>query len=97
MKFKYPNEERRKPPVPKRDEQPILGLKTNKNFITQNAIENIMAVPKKPEKNYADTRKGDKHPLEPSGLEPKFVHKKVTSERALCPFVLSELSGTSVV
>ncbi|KAK2147147.1 hypothetical protein LSH36_568g03031 [Paralvinella palmiformis] len=76
MKFKYPNEERRKPPVPKRDEQPILGLKTNKNFITQNAIENIMAVPKKPEKNYADTRKGDKHPLEPSGLEPKFVHKK---------------------
>jgi len=74
-KFKYPDDNR-KPAVPRRDEQPIMGLKTNKNFITQNAVENIMSVPRKPERNYADTRKGDIHPLETSGLEPKYTHKK---------------------
>lgn len=66
----------RRPAVPKKDDKPIMGLKTNKDFITQNAVENIMAVPKKIEKNFADTRKGDKQPLEPSGLEPKYVNKK---------------------
>ena len=75
--FKYEDEDRKKPAVPKRDDQPIFGLKTNKNFITSNAVENIMSVPKKPEKNYVDTKKGDKNPLEPSGLEPKYIHKKV--------------------
>lgn len=60
-----------------RDDMPIMGLKTTKNFITQNAVENIMSVPTKPAKNYVDSRGGDKQPLTPSGLEPKFVHKKV--------------------
>lgn len=75
-KFQYSDADRKRPPVPKPDEKPIMGLKTTKNFITQNAVENIMSVTKKPEKNYADTRKGDKHPLEPSGLEPHYLHKK---------------------
>lgn len=74
--FHYGDEEHRKPPVPKHDEKPIMGLKTEKNFITQNAVQNIMSVPKKPEKNYVDTRKGDKHLLDPSGLEPKYIKKK---------------------
>jgi len=74
--FHYPDEERKRPTVPKRDDQPIMGLKTTKNFITSNAVENIMSVPKKPEKKYVDTRKGDKNHLEPSGLEPKYIHKK---------------------
>jgi hypothetical protein len=74
--FKYDDEERRRPAVPKPIEQPIMGLKTTKNFITQNAVENIMSVPKKPQKNFVDTKSGDKQPLEPSGLEPKFLKKK---------------------
>lgn len=74
--FKYTDDEAKKPSVPKRDERPIMGLKTTKNFITQNAVENIMSVPKHPSKNYVDTKKGDKHPLDPSGLEPTFIHKK---------------------
>lgn len=69
--------EKRKPAVPKQDEKPIMGLRTTKNFITQNAVENIMSVPRKPEKNYVDTKKGDKHLLDTSGLEPKYSHKKV--------------------
>lgn len=73
--FKYDNSTR-KPAVPGRDDKPIMGLKTNKNFITQNAVENIMSVPKKPEKNFVDSRKGDRHLLDPSGMEPKYLHKK---------------------
>ena len=53
-----------------------MGIKSNKNFITTNAVENIMSVPKKPEKKFADTRIGATHPLTPSGLTPKFTQKK---------------------
>lgn len=70
-------EEPRKPPVPDPvKDRPLLGLKTNKNFISQNAVDTIMAVPKNPEKNLVDTRKGDKFPLDPSGLAPVYVKKK---------------------
>lgn len=78
QKFEYADADRKKPAVPtSKDEPPLLGLKTTKNFITKNAVETIMSVPGKPEKKYADTRIGDTHNLIPSGLEPKFVHKKV--------------------
>jgi hypothetical protein len=63
--------------VPDRKDQPLMGLKSTKNFITTNAVNNITSVPKKPEKKFVDTRRGDQHNLIPSGLEPIFVHKKV--------------------
>eukprot|EP00745_Piridium_sociabile_P012489 TRINITY_DN191644_c0_g1_i1.p1 TRINITY_DN191644_c0_g1~~TRINITY_DN191644_c0_g1_i1.p1 ORF type:complete len:252 (-),score=81.66 TRINITY_DN191644_c0_g1_i1:15-770(-) len=75
-KFNYPDEERRRAAVPERTDKPLMGLKTTKNFITTNAVENITSVPKKPAKLFADTRNGDTHSLIPSGLEPVFVHKK---------------------
>ena len=56
-----------------------MGLKTTKDFIKKNAVENIMSVAKKPAKAFADTRNGDTFPLNPSGLEPKYVHKKVSN------------------
>lgn len=31
--------ETRKPPVPKRDEKPVMGLVTNKNFVKENLVE----------------------------------------------------------
>ncbi|KAH3840276.1 enkurin-like [Dreissena polymorpha] len=74
--FHYPDEERRRPKVPEKEDPPLMGLKTTKNFLTTNAVQNITSVPKKPEKIYVDTRKGDKNYLEPSGLEPVFIHKK---------------------
>lgn len=37
---------RLKEPVPKRTEKPIMNLVTDKNFITANAIETILAKPK---------------------------------------------------
>lgn len=74
--FKYPDEERRRPKVPPKDDKPLMGLKTTKNFITTNAVQNITSVPKRPEKVYVDTKKGDRNNLEPSGLEPIYIHKK---------------------
>merc|ERR1712122_409534 len=61
-----------KPPVPKHNEQPLLGMKTNKNFVAQNAVDTIMTVPRKPEKNIVDSRKGTKYPLDSSGLTPVY-------------------------
>lgn len=76
--FKYPDEEHHRPAVPAPSDRPLMGLKTTKNFITTNAVENITSVPKKAEKIYVDTKKGDKHKLETSGLEPIYVKKKVS-------------------
>ena len=64
--------------MPKHNEAPLMGISTNKNFITTNAVEMIMSVPGKPERNFVDTKKGDKQSLEPSGLHPKYVNKKVS-------------------
>nr|XP_015207455.1 PREDICTED: enkurin isoform X1 [Lepisosteus oculatus] len=74
--FTHKDDERKKPRVPAKTDHPVMGIQTKKNFITANAIENIMAVPKKPQPTYVDTRRGDKQPLETSGLVPKFVKKK---------------------
>mmetsp|Transcript_82784 Transcript_82784/g.200643 ORF Transcript_82784/g.200643 Transcript_82784/m.200643 type:complete len:265 (+) Transcript_82784:180-974(+) len=35
----------RKAPVPSRDDRPLYGLKTSKNFVVSNAVENILAAP----------------------------------------------------
>ena len=54
MRKHYPNalapkevKEPLKPPVPRRDEKPIMNLVSSKNFVTANAVENILAAPKK--------------------------------------------------
>uniref|UniRef100_H2YHV6 Enkurin domain-containing protein n=1 Tax=Ciona savignyi TaxID=51511 RepID=H2YHV6_CIOSA len=65
----------KKPPVPKHDDKPLLGIRTNKNFINTNAVENIMSVTKKPLPKFVDTRCGDNNLLEPSGLVPKYTKK----------------------
>ncbi|XP_040208467.1 enkurin [Rana temporaria] len=69
-------EDKKRPPVPTRTEQPILGVQTNKSFIQTNVAEAVMAVPKKPQPIYVDTKKGDKHLLEASGLVPKYIKRK---------------------
>jgi len=74
--YMYPDENARRPPVPKHTEKPVMGLKSNKNFITNNAVENIMSVPKKPAAKFADTKDGKINDLEPSGLVPKYLKKK---------------------
>jgi len=45
--FQYVEEER-KPPIPSRKDKPVMGLQSRKNFVSANAIDNILAVPKQP-------------------------------------------------
>ena len=69
------NQIKKKPSVPKHDEKPLMGIRSNKNFINTNAVESIMSVPKKPVPKFVDTRHGDNNLLENSGLLPKYVSK----------------------
>lgn len=48
----------KKPAIPAKDEKPIHGLSSNKNFIVSNAVENILAAPKalKEEKKYVEKK-----------------------------------------
>ncbi|KAL0476842.1 enkurin [Acrasis kona] len=46
QRFTYSDEEIRKPKVPLRNDKPIMGLTTDKNFIVSNAVENILSQPK---------------------------------------------------
>jgi hypothetical protein len=53
-----------------------MGSKSNKNYVTTNAVNNIMAVPRKPAAKYVDTVSGDTFDLVASGLVPKYTNKK---------------------
>jgi len=59
-----------KPAVPKRDEKPIHGLVSDKNFIVANAVENILAAPKLPARQDQDFLKKKTY-----GKVPKYVTK----------------------
>lgn len=62
--------EKKRPPVPKKDEKPIMGLTSDKNFIVANAVENILAAPKVKENSKKDyTKKKD------YGKTPKYLQK----------------------
>jgi len=53
--FQY--EDKRLPEVPDRSDKPVLGIRTNKNFITANAVQAILQVPRivdKGEENYLE-------------------------------------------
>ena len=62
--FKYPDAESRRPAVPNHKDNPQMGTKTTRNFITTNAVNNIMSVPRKPPSKYVDSPKGTKHLVE---------------------------------
>jgi hypothetical protein len=44
-KFNRPKDVSKKPSVPRASDKPVMGLHTEKNFITANAVEAILAVP----------------------------------------------------
>ena len=45
-KKEFKHKEYLKDPIPKKDDKPIMGLKSNKNYILTNAVENILSNPK---------------------------------------------------
>ena len=54
--------------VPLKDEKPIMGLVSDKNFIVSNAVENILAAPKLPTNNEKDFLKKKNY-----GKVPKYL------------------------
>ena len=68
--FKRGPEGEKKPAVPKREEKPVMGLSTDKNFVVANAVENILAVPKK--QAAQETRAVDKNTY---GRVPTYIQK----------------------
>ena len=62
---KFERETAKKVPVPRKDEKPIMGLVSDKNFIVSNAVENILAAPNLPvnkDKDYLKKRNYGKVP-----------------------------------
>ena len=60
----------KKPDVPKRDEKPIHGLVSDKNFIVANAVEAILSAPRLPEQKDRDYLKKKTY-----GRVPKYITK----------------------
>merc|ERR1712216_880285 len=69
-KFTFDDVMERKPGVPSKDDKPVMGLVTSKNFITCNAVENILAVPKK-----TDVRKVSYMNKKGYGKVPQYLEK----------------------
>ena len=65
---KYERPGNKKVSVPKKDEKPIMGLVSDKNFIVSNAVENILAAPKLPTNNDKDFLKKKNY-----GKVPKYL------------------------
>jgi hypothetical protein len=71
----------KKVPVPKKDEKPIMGLVSDKNFIVSNAVENILAAPKLPANTNKDFLKKKNY-----GKVPKYmqtIKKEIDDEYQL--------------
>lgn len=71
----------RKPPVPKKKDlcgcnSPCKKSFECKNFKKENIKCVVSATPKRPKPKFCDTRKGDFHDLERSGLAPVYVYSK---------------------
>ncbi len=70
VETKFARDAAKKPAVPKKDEKPIMGLVSDKNYIVANAVENILAAPKLPVNKDKDYLKKKNY-----GNCPKYLQK----------------------
>ena len=78
---KYERPGPKKVQVPKKDEKPIMGLVSDKNFIVSNAVENILAAPKLPTNNEKDFLKKKNYGKVPKYLQT--IKKEIEDEYQL--------------
>lgn len=78
---KYVRPGPKKVPVPLKDEKPIMGLVSDKNFIVSNAVENILAAPKLPSNNERDFLKKKNYGKVPRYLQT--IKKEIEDEYQL--------------
>ena len=67
--------------MPKKDEKPIMGLVSDKNFIDSNAVENILAAPKLPGSSDKDYLKKTNYGKVPKYLQT--IKKEIEDEYQL--------------
>ncbi len=67
--------------IPKKEDKPIHGLVSDKNFIVANAVENILAAPKVPENKDADMLKKKTYGKVPKYL--KTIKREIEDEYQL--------------
>ncbi|CAN0014986.1 unnamed protein product, partial [Choristocarpus tenellus] len=90
--FTYPKE--RKETVPRREERPVSGIATNKNFITSNAVEAILAVPNRKENLEVDYLRKEDY-----GMVPKYltqVKDEIARENNMINTFVREQMGLKV-
>lgn len=63
--------------LPKQSEMSVVAVRSEVDYIAENALKNIKSVASEAQRNVVDSRKGSKQVLKRSGLEPVFVFKKV--------------------
>ena len=78
---KFERGQTKKVPVPKKDEKPIMGLVSDKNFIVSNAVENILAAPKLPSSSDKDYLKKKNYGKVPKYLQT--IKKEIEDEYQL--------------
>ena len=78
---KFVRDAQTKVPVPKRDEKPIMGLVSDKNFIVSNAVENILAAPNLPVNKDKDFLKKKNYGKVPKYLQT--IKKEIEDEYQL--------------
>jgi len=78
---KYARDGPKKVAVPLKDEKPIMGLVSDKNFIVSNAVENILAAPKLPSSNDRDFLKKKNYGKVPKYLQT--IKKEIEDEYQL--------------
>jgi hypothetical protein len=71
----------KKVPVPAKDEKPIMGLVSDKNFIVSNAVENILAAPNLPANKDKDFLKKKNYGRVPKYLQT--IKKEIEDEYEL--------------
>eukprot|EP00771_Trimastix_marina_P000148 gnl/Trimastix_PCT/1156.p1 GENE.gnl/Trimastix_PCT/1156~~gnl/Trimastix_PCT/1156.p1 ORF type:complete len:248 (+),score=61.11 gnl/Trimastix_PCT/1156:41-745(+) len=93
QRFQYTETVPRRSPVPKRTEQPLMGLTTDKNFIVANAVETILSAPKKTAEAPTDyTQKAN------YGQVPRYLHRirgELQAERDMVAGALERSQSTS--
>uniref|UniRef100_A0A7S2PT63 Enkurin domain-containing protein n=1 Tax=Leptocylindrus danicus TaxID=163516 RepID=A0A7S2PT63_9STRA len=75
-----------KPPVPSSDERPIMGLKTNKSFITANAVDVILCetkVKNKGDVNYLDKEDYGKIPEYLNRVKAEVKHEEEAIKKSV--------------
>lgn len=84
-------EDRRKGAIPSKDEKPVMGIKTTKNFITANAVEAILQVPRVVEVGELNYLKKEDYGKVPSYLTQ--VKEEIRRENEMIEKYVKEQTG----